>query len=117
MAGSDEVSRSEAQFCLTSVDQLLAKLGEALADQDWDELISLNTQVKPALEALIKTLETGEVEPEPVRARLEELRQFLDAAGNGATRAKAEAEQALKGLNRNHSAARAYGNVSTTRPK
>ena len=107
----------ELQASLDSFDDLMAELGRALADQDWDALVGLNEQVKPAVEPLMRSLEAGQVDAEPVRTRLEELRQFLDAAGEGATRAKAEAEQALKGVNRNRSAAKAYRNVSTTQPK
>ncbi len=117
MADSQDTSRSEGQSCLANFDQLMADLGSALANQDWDALVSLGAGVKPATEPLIAALEDGQIKPELVRARLEELRQFLDTAGEGAARAKAEAEQALKGVNRNRSAAKAYQNVSTPRPK
>lgn len=95
----------------------MADLGRALAGQDWDSLVSLNTQVETAVEPLMTALEAGQVDPELIRTRLEELRQFMDAAAEGATQAKAEAEQALKGVNRNRTAAKAYQNISTTRPK
>ncbi|MGO1501030.1 MAG: SOS cell division inhibitor [Marinobacter sp.] len=108
---------SEQQPRLDRLDQLMADLGRALADQNWDALVSLNTQVEPAVEPLMTALAAGNLDPELVRTRLEELRQFMDAAGEGATRAKAEAEQALKGVNRNSNAARAYQNISTARPK
>jgi len=117
MADSQDDSHSEFQPCLANFDQLMADLGIALADQEWDALVSLNARVKPAIEPLMTALEAEQIEPEPVRMRLEELRQFLDAAGEGAARAKAEAEQALKGVNRNRSAAKAYQNISTPRPK
>ena len=117
MADSQDTSHSELQPCLANFDQLMADLGRALADQDWDGLVNLNVRVKPCTESLIVALEAGQVEPEPVRTRLEELRQFLDAAGEGATRAKAQAEQALKGVNRNRSAAKAYQNISAPWPK
>lgn len=104
---------SELKPHLDSLDQIIADLGVALADQDWDALVRLNEQVKPAIEPLMAALEAGQVDPELIRTRLEELRQFMDAAGEGATQAKAEAEQALKGVNRNRNAARAYQNIST----
>lgn len=110
-------SDSELQASFDSLDQLTADLGRALADQDWDALISLNAQVKSTIEPLMTALEAGQVDPELIRTRLEELRQFMDAAGEHAARAKAEAEEALKGVNRNRSAAKAYQNISTTRPK
>ncbi|WP_417513798.1 SOS cell division inhibitor [Marinobacter sp.] len=117
MADSQDTFHSEAQPCLANFDQLMTNLGNALADQDWDALVSLNAGVKAAIEPMMAALEAGLVEPEPVRTRIEELRQFLDAAGEGAARAKAEAEQALKGVNRNRSAAKAYQNISTPRSK
>lgn len=117
MADSQDAFRSEGESCLANFDQLMADLGRALADQDWDALVSLNVGVKPVTELLIAALEDGQIEPESVRKRLEELGQFLDSAGEGAARAKAEAEQALKGVNRNRSAAKAYQNISTPRTK
>ncbi|RBW50055.1 SOS cell division inhibitor [Marinobacter sp. F3R11] len=117
MADSHDAFHSESEVCLVNFDRLMADLGRALADENWESLISLNAGVKPATEPMIAALEAGLVEPEPVRVRLEELRQFLDAAGEGAARAKAEAEHALKGVNRNRNAAKAYQNISGSRLK
>ncbi|MBQ0834630.1 SOS cell division inhibitor [Marinobacter sp.] len=117
MADRQNSPPPELQYHLDSVDQLLADLGCALAEQNWDTLVSLNEKIKPALEPLMLALEAGQLDSELVRTRLEELRQFTDAAGESAIRAKAEAELALKGVNRNHSAAKAYQNISTSRPK
>ena len=108
---------ADTQACLNKVDQLLADLGRALADQDWEALTELCTQVKPAVEPLIQGLETGALEAEPVRTRLQELQQFLDAANDGAAQARKEAVEALKGVNRNSTAAKAYQNISSNRPK
>ncbi|MDO6440826.1 MULTISPECIES: SOS cell division inhibitor [unclassified Marinobacter] len=117
MADAQDTFHSDPQACLASFDQLMAKLGRALAKEDWDALVSLNSGIKTTIEPMMVALEAGQVEPEPVRTRIEELRQFLDAAGEGAARSKAEAELALKGMNRNRSAAKAYQNISTSRPK
>lgn len=117
MADPQSPPGSQLQAYLDNFDQLMADLGRALADQDWDALVQLNGQVKPTIEPLMTSLEAEQADPEVVRTRIEELRQFLDAAGEGATRAKSEAEQALKGVNKNRSAAKAYHNVSTTQPK
>lgn len=117
MVDSHDDSPIELRSCLEDFDQLMVDLGNTLVDHDWDALVSLNDRVKPTTEPLITALEAGLVEPESVRMRLEELRQFLDAAGEGAALAKAEAEQALKAINRNSSAAKAYQNISTPRPK
>jgi hypothetical protein len=48
---------------------------------------------------------------------LQELQQFIDAADESARIARKEAEDGLKGVNRNRSAAKAYQNVSSNRPK
>jgi recombinational DNA repair ATPase RecF len=108
---------ADLQAQLDHLDQLLADLGRALADQDWEAMSELNNRVKPAIEPLMAALEAGELEPEPVRLRLEELQQFIDAADESARLARKEAEDGLKGVNRNRSAAKAYQNVSSNRPK
>ena len=108
---------ADLQAQLEHLDQLLADLGRALADQDWEAMSELNNRVKPAIEPLMAALEAGELDPEPVRLRLEELQQFIDAADESARLARKEAEDGLKGVNRNRSAAKAYQNVSSNRPK
>ncbi len=108
---------ADLQSQFDHLDKLLTELERALADQDWSQLSRLNECVRPAVEPLMAALEAGEVEAEPVRTRLEELQQFVDVANRQATQARAEAEQALKGVTRNRSAAKAYQNVSSTRPK
>jgi len=108
---------ADTQACLDKVDQLVADLGRALADRDWEALTELCAQVKPGVEPLIQGLEAGALEAEAVRTRLQELQQFLDAANDGAVQARKEAADALKGINRNSSAAKAYQNISSNRPK
>lgn len=108
---------ADTQACLDKIDQLLADLGRALADQDWETLTELCGQVKSTVEPVIQGLEAGTLAAEPVRTRLQELQKFLDAANDGAARARAEAVEALKGINRNSSAAKAYQNISSNRPK
>lgn len=102
---------------MNKLDQLIAALEQALSDQDWDELVRLNEQVKPAIESVMESLEAGHEEPEQVRVRLETLRRFVETAGAGASQAKAEAEAALKGVSRNRNAAQAYAHISSTRSK
>jgi recombinational DNA repair ATPase RecF len=108
---------TELQAQLAYLDRLMADLGRALADKDWDAMAQLNNKVKPAVEPLMAALEAGALEPEPVRLRLEELKQFIDAADESARIARKEAEDGLKGVNRNRSAAKAYQNVSSNPPK
>lgn len=108
---------ADADFELNRLDQLMVKLGRALSDQDWDEMSRLNGEVKPAVEPLMAALEAGEIDPVLVRTRLEELQQLVDAANQGASRARQEAQDALKGVNQNRSAAKAYQNISSNRSK
>jgi len=108
---------ADPQAHLDHLDRLMADLGRALAEKDWDAMAELNEQVKPAVEPLMAALEAGEVDSEPVRLRLQELQQFIDAADESARMARKEAEDGLKGVNRNRSAAKAYQNVSSNRPK
>lgn len=108
---------AETQPCLEKIDELLADLGRALADHDWEALTKLCEQVNPTVEPVIRGLETGILQAGPVRTRLQELQQFLDAATDGATRARREAADALRSINRNSNAARAYQDISVNRPK
>ncbi|MGO1463673.1 MAG: hypothetical protein ACTHZH_15715 [Oleiphilaceae bacterium] len=117
MTTSQNTPSPQLQYCLDNLDQLMADLGRALADQNWELLITLNTRVEALVKPLMAAFEAGEVDAELVRTRLDKLRQFMDAAAEGATKAKAEAEQALKGVNRNRNAAKAYQNISTAHPK
>lgn len=102
---------------LEGVDTLLQHLKTALAESNWDELSRLNELVKPTVEPLMRALEAGELSPEPVRERLAKLQAFCDRANISAKEARAEAQQALKEVNQNRSAAKAYQNVSLNRPK
>lgn len=108
---------TEAPNELRPLDQLLENLDQALNDKDWDRLSELNLQVKATVAPVMARLEAGELPVEPVRERLERLQAFCDEASAGATEARKEAEQALKGVNRNRNAARAYQNVSGNRSK
>ena len=102
---------------LRAVDTLLEHLQAALAEKNWDELSRLNEKVKPTIEPVMTALEAGELSPEPVRERLATLQTFCDRANISAKEAKAEAQQALKGVSQNRSAAKAYQNVSSNPPK
>ncbi len=102
---------------LEAVDTLVEHLKAALADKNWEELSRLNELVKPTIEPVMAALEAGELSPEPVRARLATLQTFCDRANISANEAKAEAQSALKEVNQNRSAAKAYQNVSLNRPK
>ena len=102
---------------LEAVDTLVEHLKTALAEKNWDELSRLNDLVKPTIEPVMAALEAGELSPEPVRERLAALQTFCDRANISANEAKAEAQKALKGVNQNRSAAKAYQNVSLNRPK
>ncbi|MDL0430086.1 SOS cell division inhibitor [Marinobacter sp. TBZ242] len=102
---------------LEAVDTLVEDLKTALAEKNWEELSRLNERVKPTIEPVMAALEAGELSPEPVRERLATLQTYCDRANISANEAKAEAQKALKEINQNRSAAKAYQNVSLNRPK
>ncbi|MDK8463919.1 SOS cell division inhibitor [Marinobacter sp. SS13-12] len=102
---------------LEAVDTLVEHLKTALAEKNWEELSRLSKLVKPTIEPVMTALEAGELSPEPVRERLATLQTYCDRANISANAAKAEAQQALKEVNQNRSAAKAYQNVSSNRPK
>lgn len=108
---------ADPQEHLDHFDQLMADLGRALSDQDWDRLAELNRQVQPAAEPLMVALEARELRADEVRTRLEEMQQLVEAMDQGAVRARQEAQDALKGVNQNRNAAKMYQNVSSNRPK
>jgi hypothetical protein len=97
---------------LEAVDTLIGHLKTALSEKDWDELSRLTQLVRPTIDPLMEALESGELDPEPVRTRLAEIQGFCDRADRSANEAKAEARKALEGVNQNRSAAKAYQNVS-----
>lgn len=102
---------------LEAVDTLVEQLKIALAEKNWEELSRLNERVKPTIEPVMGALEAGELNPEPVRQRLATLQTYCDRANISANEAKAEAQKALNDINQNRSAAKAYQNVSSNRPK
>ncbi|MBW7470378.1 SOS cell division inhibitor [Marinobacter sp. M216] len=108
---------ADPQSHLDDVDQLMVEMGRAMINQDWDELARLNGQVRPMIEPLMAALESGALDAEPVRTRLQELQQLVDTANQSATRARQEAQEALKGVNENRQAAKAYQSVSSNRSK
>ena len=102
---------------LQQFDQLMGDMGRALADQDWQRLSELNSQVQATVEPLMAALAANELEATQVRTRLEEMQQLVDAASQGASKARQEAQAALKEVSQNRNAAKAYQNVSSNRPK
>ncbi len=102
---------------LDQFDQLMTELGRALADQDWDRLSELNGQVQARVAPLMAALEAQELDAAEVRTRLEEMQQLVEAANQGAVKARHEAKAALQGVNQNRNAAKAYQNISSNRPK
>lgn len=102
---------------LEAVDTLTRHLKTALAEKNWDELSRLNALVKPTIEPVMAALESGELGPDLVRERLAKLQTFCDRANISANEARTEAQKALKEVNQNRSAAKAYQNVSRNPPK
>lgn len=97
---------------LDAIDTLIRHLKTALTEQHWSELDRLTQLVQPTIAPVMEALESGELDPEPVRTRLAEIQSFCDRADISANDAKAEARSALEGINQNRSAARAYQNVA-----
>ncbi|WP_303289148.1 SOS cell division inhibitor [Marinobacter sp. SS5-14b] len=108
---------ANSESLLAELDHLQTLLQDALKAQDWDALAELNNRVKPAVEPLMMLMEHGEVEPSLVKERLESLNRFVAEAEQSATRAREEARQSLRGVSKNRTAAKAYENVSSGRPK
>lgn len=108
---------TEASKPVQALDRLIEALEESLQAREWDRLAELNSRVRLTVEPVMAQLQAGELDAAPIRERLARLQAFCDAASAGAAEARSEAQQALKGVNRNRSAARAYQNVSTNRPK
>ncbi len=108
---------ADTQAELASLDLLIENLERALAEQNWEELGELSEKIKPTVEPLMLALEEGRLDATPVHSRLEQLHCFVDAADKGAHRARTEAQNALKEVTRNRSAARTYQNVSSNRSK
>lgn len=108
---------ADPQEDLERFDRLMADLGRALSEQDWDLLTELSRQVRPAAECLMVALEARRVSADQVRIRLEEMQQLVEAMDQGAVRARQEAQDGLKGINQNRNAAKMYQNVSFNRPK
>lgn len=102
---------------LEQLDTLIDDLRQALTTSNWDEVSRLNTLIKPTIAPVMAQLEAGELQPDLVRERLADLQTFCNEAEAGAKEARAEAEQALKEVNRNRTAARSYADVSDRRPK
>ncbi|AKO51876.1 SOS cell division inhibitor [Marinobacter psychrophilus] len=101
---------------MVHLDQLLEHMQQALKDQNWELISRLSPEIKPAIEPLLEALEQGQLPAEIVRSQLQKVQQFVDAADGSAHRAKAAAQLELKEVNRNSSAAKAYGKVSSSPP-
>ncbi|MBR9870589.1 MAG: SOS cell division inhibitor [Gammaproteobacteria bacterium] len=102
---------------LADLDSLQEQLEAALNAEDWEALVVLNQQVKPAVAPLMEAMEQGLISPAPVKQRLEALNRFVEVAGQGATKARDEARESLQGVNQNRNAAATYANISTNRSK
>ena len=108
---------ADANAALSELDQLQQQLNKALTDEDWAALSDLNARVKPTVEPVMQALEQGLIKPSAVQSRLETLNDFVQMANSAAMAAREAAQDSLKGVNKNRSAARAYQNVSSGKPK
>lgn len=102
---------------ITDLDVLIDQLKQALSDADWDRIAELDGTLSDCVAPAMSALERGELSPASVQQRLEQLQAFCDQAQAGADQARTEALKALKEINRNRSAARAYQDVSGRGPR
>ncbi|MEX0605962.1 MAG: SOS cell division inhibitor [Marinobacter sp.] len=102
---------------LEQLDTLIDELRHAVTIEDWDSLASLNNSVRPKLESVMDELDAGRLSPTLVQERLEDLRLLCDEGEAGATKAKANILQSLKGVASSRKAARTYQDVSVRRNK
>ncbi|MDX1458255.1 MAG: SOS cell division inhibitor [Marinobacter sp.] len=96
---------------LEQLDTLNDELRQALVAEDWSMFSELNARIKPTVEAVMSSLRAGEVAPEVVQERLETLQSLCTEAQAGAEHTRDETRSALKEVNRNRQATRAYHNV------
>jgi hypothetical protein len=106
-----------ATVALSELDQLQHQLNQALTNEDWAALSTLNARVKATIEPVMQALEQGLLEPRVVQSRLEALNDFVQMANSAALAAREAAQDSLQGVNKNRKAARAYQNVSSGKPK
>ena len=102
---------------LDALDRLTVQLEEALASEDWERLGELNNRVSDTVEPVMQALEQRQLDAAAVRSRLQQLQRFCGAADARAREVREEASRALKSVNQNNSAARAYRNVSADKGK
>ncbi|MDC0662178.1 SOS cell division inhibitor [Marinobacter sp. SS21] len=96
---------------LEKLDDLNDELRQALVAENWSGFSDLNSLIQPAVEGVMTSLRAGEVSPEAVQERLETLQSLCLEAQGGAERTREEARAALKDIQRNQQATRAYHNV------
>ncbi|QSP94414.1 SOS cell division inhibitor [Marinobacter salinisoli] len=102
---------------LDTVDRLMSDLSRALGEEDWNRLGELNADIKPSVDPMMAAMESGALDVAAVKLRLEELQQLIGAIDQGARRARQEAQDALKEVNRNRDVASAYQNISSSGPE
>ena len=108
---------ANANAALSELDQLQKQLNQALTDEDWAALSTLNARVKDTVEPVMQALEQGLLDTQVVQSRLEALNDYVQMANSAAMAAREAAQDSLKGVNKNRNAARAYQNVSSGKPK
>ena len=102
---------------LRALYRLIEALEQSLEYRELDRLTELDSRVRDTVAPVMTLMESGQLDANSVTERLKRLQAFCDNAEAGAKQARSEAEQALKGVNRNRNAARAYQNISSNRSK
>ncbi len=104
---------SEPLEALEQLDQHIADLQEALANQNWERLAELNQGVAAVIDPVMLELERGQLSATAVQQRLLAIQAFVEKADQRARTARDEARDALSDVGRNRKAASAYARVSS----
>ncbi|MDX1757588.1 MAG: SOS cell division inhibitor [Marinobacter sp.] len=98
-------------FSLEQLDTLNDELRRALVSEHWERFSELNGQIQPTVDRVMADLRSGDLHSGAVQERLETLQSLCNQAREGAEQAREAARIALKDVNRNRQATRAYHNV------
>lgn len=100
---------------LERLDNLIDRLRNAIAQDQWEVVAELTGQVQPMTDPVMGELAAGDIDGGLVQERLTELQALCDQAQKGAEGHRAEVLTALRGLSRTRAAARSYEDVSARR--
>jgi len=97
---------------LEQLDVLIDEMRLALTREDWETLLELTLAVTHRVEPVMEELSRGELSPEVVAERLQELQLFVETGQQKAGFARDTLRKTLSDVSRNRNAAKTYQNVS-----